>query len=86
MNLTSLVVEFNKKGDPPLWGDIPRERVTEGQLAHAAILDEGTEAGNPSVMFRIGMPDGTYVVAQQTGKQIATLGRMLLIKYPHLLD
>jgi hypothetical protein len=44
------------------------------------------ESGLPSIMFRLDMPDGSTIIAQQTARQIATLGRMILAKYPNLLD
>ena len=45
------------------------------------------DSGLPSIMVRIDLPGGQgQVIAEQTARQIATLGRMLMAKYPHLLD
>jgi hypothetical protein len=86
--MIGMTIDFHKLDDPPLWPELEgRKVISEGvTLGNVAVLDKGMQSGWPSVMFRIGLPDGSYVVAEQSGKQIATLGRMIMIKYPHLLD
>lgn len=86
--MIGMTVTFHKPDDPPLWPDLEaRKVVSEGTtMGNVAVIEGGMVSGSPSVMFRIGLPDGSYVIAQQSAKQIATLGRMLMIKYPTLLD
>jgi hypothetical protein len=85
--MIALTIVIHHKTDPSLWPEIEgRGHVDAGVLAHVAILDEGMESGLPSVMLRLDMPDGTTIIAQQTARQIATLGRLIMAKYPNLLD
>jgi hypothetical protein len=80
-------VLFHRKGDPPLWPqDKPKAFVDAGVLVDVAVLDEGMESGLPSVMIQLKLPDGTVVIAQQTARQIVTLGKMIDIRYPGLLE
>jgi hypothetical protein len=80
-------VLFHKKGDPRLWSqDKPKAVVDAGVLVDVAVLDEGMESGLPSVMIQLKLPDGTVVIAQQTARQIVTLGKMIDIRYPGLLE
>ena len=80
-------VVFHKRTDPPLWPGSPEPLIHAGTLQHVAVLDGGMESGLPSIMVRIDLPGGQgQVIAEQTARQIATLGRMLMAKYPHLFD
>jgi hypothetical protein len=37
-------------------------------------------------MIQLRLPDGTVVVAQQTARHIALLGRLIEDRYPNLMD
>jgi hypothetical protein len=82
-----MTVVVHLKGDPPLWG-VPSVKnvIDAGILKDVAILDEGMESGLPSVMFQLKLPDGTTVIAQQTARQMVILGRMIMARYPTLMD
>jgi hypothetical protein len=79
-------IVFHKKDDPPLWPQAKAPLVDAGVLVDVAVLDEGMESGLPSVMFQLKLPDGTVVVAQQTARQMVALGRLIMGKYPTLMD
>lgn len=81
-------VVIHNLGDPPLWPEQAQAAkfVDAGVLVDVAILDKGMESGLPSVMFQLKLPDGTVVVAQQTARQMVTLGRMIMAKYPNLME
>lgn len=74
------------KSDPPLW-PAPKgtKFVDAGVLADVAILDDGMQSGLPSVMIQLKLPDGTVVMAQQSARMMAMLGRLIMVKYPTLM-
>jgi hypothetical protein len=79
-------VRFQRDGEPPVWPDHVGRVIDAGLLVDVAVLDRGMESGLPSVAFRLELPDGTPVIAQQTARQIVTLARMILARYPDLMD
>lgn len=49
-----------------------------------AVLDDGTESGEPSVAFRFHLPDGRVAFAQTTMRLFLMSARMIAAKYPDL--
>jgi hypothetical protein len=69
-----------------IWGDIRPEDILDcGTLTDVAVLEDGMQSGLPSVMFRIKIP-GKVAIVQQTARQIVSLGRVIMVKYPKLME
>ena len=82
-----LTIKFQPKDSKePVWPEAAVNYVDAGILGKVAVLEKGMESGAPSVAFLLRMPDGRFVVAQQTAKQMVTLARLIMIKYPNLMD
>ena len=87
--MVPLNVIFVGKEDPAPWRGA---YIDCGVLEDVNVLDGGMESGLPSIAVRIRLPiDGSqtseplYAVAQQTGRQIVTLAKILMAKYPSLM-
>lgn len=81
-----LNIAFIGKDDPPPWtGNF----IDCGVLEDVNVLEGGMTSGLPSLAFRIKLPvqEGMqlYAVVQQTGRQIVTLARMIMARYPDLM-
>lgn len=86
--MTPMTIKISNKEDKePIWPGITVDNMVDaGVLSDVAILEGGMASGNPSVMFHIPMPNGMHIIAQQTAKQMVTLARILMAKYPNLMD
>lgn len=84
--MTPLNISFVGKDDPPPWkGDY----IDCGVLEDVNILEGGMTSGLPSLAFRIKLPLPTgkpmFAVVQQTARQIVSLARIIMGRYPELL-
>lgn len=68
------------------WPDLKEKGFIEGDLEAVAFLAGGMVSGQPAVALRIRLPDGSYVIAQTSGRLFSSAGRMLNAKYPKLHD
>jgi hypothetical protein len=81
-----LNITFVGKDDPPPWkGDF----IDCGILEDVNILEGGMTSGLPSLAFRVKLPVGKgvnlYAVMQQTSRQIVSLARIIMGRYPDLM-
>lgn len=83
--MVPLSVFFQDKDDPPPF-EIKGKLIDAGVLSNVVVQEAGMQSGLPSCAFCITLPNGDTVAVQQTARQMATLGRMLLSRYPTLLD
>ena len=87
--MVPMKVRFIGKDDPPPW----RGNFLDcGVLEDVNVLDSGMARGLPSIAVRLKLPveedqlgGPLYAVAQQTARQVVTLGKMLMAKYPSLM-
>jgi hypothetical protein len=57
-----------------------------GQTLKVAVLESGMASGAPSVALRFDLPDGRSVIAQTSAKLFVGAARMILARYPSLMD
>lgn len=58
----------------------------DGPPIQVATLDQGTEAGRPSVAIRVDLPDGKIMIAETSARLFCTAAKMIMAKYPDLFE
>jgi hypothetical protein len=84
--MLQLVLEFVDV--KPAWPDLIREHILEpaGEEVRVACIDDGCVSGQPSIAFRIGLPDGDTLVVQTSARLFRAVARLILARYPSLLE
>lgn len=49
-----------------------------------AVLDKGTQSGQPSIALRIDLPDGKTVIAETAARLFCAAARAIIARYPDL--
>lgn len=81
--MPALTVKFD--GDTA-WPDLATRHVhNHNEPIEVAVLDKGMASGAPSVAIRLDVEGGS-IIAQTSAKLFVQAGRMILAKYPDLLD
>ncbi len=81
-------INVNLKGEGA-WPDM-EQLINDGNLViipeeaaiDIAVLDNGTESGEPSIAFRFHLPDGKVAFAQTTLRLFLTSIRVIQTRYP----
>lgn len=75
------------------WPDI-KDKAAAGKLHNLmgrnvmkfAVLNGGMASGLPSVTLRVDLDDGSTVVCETSARQIVTFARLLVGRFPQLID
>lgn len=88
--MTTMAVRFHTNREDLIFPDVEEGDGVWLQLDEVVVVDNGVDVGNgktrPSVILRLGLPDGKSAFVITSARLVSLLSSMILARHPDLME